>query len=81
MHRKYYQSYFYHHVGSLGGVFSNLTVLGGGQKGPPKLFGDILFCGCRTDMKQRVFERPDSGECFKYPHYEYDTHRKFSRWL
>ena len=34
-------------------------------------------CVCRTGTRQRAFESPCSGECFKYPHYGCYSPRNF----
>ena len=36
-----------------------------------------LVCVRRTDMRQRAFESPDLGLCFKYPHHGCWMSRKF----
>ena len=36
-----------------------------------------FVCVCCTDMRQRAFESPDLGQCFKYPHHRCWVPRKF----
>ena len=36
-----------------------------------------FVCVRRTDMRQRAFESPDLGLCFKYPHHGFWMSRKF----
>ena len=39
--------------------------------------GCRLACVCREVTRQRAFESPDLGECFKYPQHVHQTSRKF----